>query len=246
MRAPALLVALLLHQCACVTGCALVHICMITSPRTTQYVQVTSDALIAQMAPLQHRLSLSITAADPLPAFSSPWITELQERQLATGPDCGTDQATDPLPPCKVRQQGLDVAGALDACHTSHPEATWILLMEDDFMPCDNSLKGMLAVLSDLDPSEIKFARFAQGNGAVAFPRENIPLYTQSVRTNLATQPCDRVLLEHWSDKPDFVHDLHLFRHIGRVSTFEYRNSRHYQQENAAIRDNACGAPITV
>ena len=214
---------------------------MVTSPREPEYVQNTSLAMLKLVVPYPYRLTFTVITTGP---ESTPSYRQLQPRELA---DCNeTDQDTDPLPSCKVQQQALDVAGALDMCHKNFPLADWILLMEDDFMPCEGALDKLLAVLRSLDPGQTKFARFTQGGGVVAFPRANVPLYTQSVRLHRQTQPCDRVLLLPWSDRPDFVHTTHLFQHIGLVSTIPDRNSPEYLAANSGIRDNSCGAPITV
>jgi hypothetical protein len=236
---PALLLACFAH--AEPTDTARVHVCMVTSPRETEYVQNTSLAMLKLVVPYPYRLTFTVITTG---TESTPSFRQLQPRELA---DCNeTGQDTAPLPSCKVQQQALDVAGALDMCHDSFPLADWILLMEDDFMPCEGALDNLLAVLRSLDPRQTKFARFTQGGGVVAFPRANVPLYTQSVRLHRQTQPCDRVLLLPWSDRPDFVHTTHLFQHIGLVSTIPDRNSPEYLAANSAIRDNACGAPITV
>jgi len=220
-----------------------VHLCMITTYRgqAVSYAGKTSAVIKGQLQP---EMTLSITRVGPSPvADDYPVLTN---RRLADGPDCATGEDTDPLPPCMVRQQGLDVAGTLDGCYTAHPTARWVVLLEDDFMPCEAALHGLSETLSRLNASWTKFARFSQGSGVVAFPRENVPLYVKSVRARIQEEPYDRVLLAPWSVKPDFVASTHLFRHIGAVSSIEYRNTPDYRQRYAGIRDNECGAAITV
>ncbi len=227
------------------------HMCMITAPRDRQYVLQTLSAVEAQIkeSALESRLTLSLNVAHNGPNFllHHPLATPLVDRTLATGPDCVTNEDTDPLPPCGVRQQGLDVANALAACHCRNPAVDWLILFEDDFMPCGNqTLTSLLNTLDTLDPHKTKFARFTQGSGGVAFPSRNVPLYTQSVLHHIPTTPYDRVLLEPWSLDSDYVFPRHLFKHIGRVSTMKYRNTDKYVKKFARLRDNECGSEIKV
>jgi len=226
------------------------HLCMISAPReSANYVLETSSAILAQIEKngLASRVELSINTATPdvidgvLPAFP------LKNRILAIGPDCLTKEDTDPLPPCGVRQQGLDVANALTACHNRQPGADWIVLLEDDFMPCDNhTLTVLIDTLDSLDPHKTKFARFTQGGGVVAFPAGKVLAYARSVMDHIMTKPCDRVLLEEWSTETDFVFGQHLFKHIGSVSTIGYRNQAEFVRQYSELRGNECGSEIRV
>ena len=223
---------------------------MITAPRKHAYVLQTSGSILSQIREtgLGSRLTLSINVAGNGDyVVDSPLAVPLENRALATGPDCITNKDTDPLPPCGVRQQGLDVANALAACQRRNAGADWIILLEDDFMPCDNhTLTQILDTLDTLDPHTTKFARFTQGSGGVAFPSTDVSLYTQCVLDHITTAPYDRVLLEPWSLKKDHVFATHLFKHIGSVSTIGARNKMEYVQEYAWLRDNECGSQIRV
>jgi hypothetical protein len=220
-----------------------VHLCMITTNRVQAETNAGKTSTVIK-GQLQPEMTLSITRVGPSPVADG--YLDLPNRRLADGPDCATGEDTDPLPPCMVRQQGLDVVGTLEGCYNAYPTARWIVLLEDDFMPCEAALQGLSATLSRLNASWITFARFSQGSGVVAFPRENVPLYAASMRVKIQEELYDRVLLAPWSVKPDFVAPTHLFRHIGAVSSIEYRNTPEYRQRYAGIRDNACGAAITV
>ena len=224
------------------------HLCMITAHRERSYVQETTGAILAQLEHdgLGSRLTLSINVVSGWDRIDNPLAFPLEHRAMASGTDCLTNEDTDPLPPCGVRQQGLDVANALTACHRRVPGTDWVILMEDDFMPCDHALTGVLETLDTLDPHKIKFARFTQGNGVVAFPQGNVLRYTQSILDNIGTIPCDRVLLEPWSLDSDYVFPRHLFKHIGAVSTIGYRNKEEYVREYSSLRDNECGNEIRV
>ena len=227
------------------------HICMITAYREHPYVQETSDAILEQLASLPSPSDVSLSIIVASSGLSQAWIDSpfaqiMHDREIANGTDCETNQDTDPLPSYRVRQQGLDVANALESCHSSHPSVDWIILLEDDFLPCKDALPRLLQILQAMDPSSTKFARFTQGSGGVAFPTANVPLYVQDVRKNIRDKPYDHVLLEPWSSQPDVVLPIHLFLHVGRVSTIERRNTPEYRQEFAAIRDNACGDAITI
>jgi hypothetical protein len=225
-----------------------VHVCMLTAHREHAYVKDTSNAVSAQINEykLQSRVSLSINVAGARPSDAgidnnNPLAILLENRVLVNGPDCHHRD-----PPCEVRQEGLDMVNALMSCSEKNPGVDWIILLENDFMPCDHALTGLLDTLDTLDPGNNKFARFTQGTGGVAFPRENVPLYVRGVLDNIETKPCDRVLLEGWSSKPDYVFERHLFKHIGSVSTIGYRNEQGYVHEYAGLRDNSCGDVIRV
>ena len=226
------------------------HLCMITAPRKHAYVLETSRAILSQITEtgLGSRVTLSINVAgSAADVIDSPLAAALENRALATGPDCLTNEDTDPLPPCGVRQQGLDVANALATCQRRNPGVDWIVLLEDDFMPCDNhTLARLLDTLDTLDPRTTKFARFTQGGGGVAFPSAHALLYTQSILHHIASMPHDRVLLEPWSAEKDYVFAKHLFKHIGSVSTIGYRNTQEYVREYSRLRDNECGDQISV
>ena len=237
MQAASFWVAILLTVAAAATDTS-AHICMITAPREPAYVEETSVVVAAQL-PAHGAVSFSVNS-----------VTSLSNRQRPIGCDSEEDSRSggeDGLPLCKVQQQGLDVAATLERCLAAHPGVDWIILLEDDFMPCDSTaLAGLMATLDTLDPLQTKFARFTQGSGGVAFPSGNVQRYAASVRAHIATQPYDRVLLEAWARQADFVFERHLFRHIGRVSTLAYRNSAAYLRDNGWLRDNECGGPIRV
>ena len=92
----------------------------------------------------------------------------------------------------------------------------------------------------------LKFVRFTQGCGGVAFPRDSVPTYAQYIKNHNSEMPHDRALVMPWSALPDIVLPTHLFKHVGAVSTIAYRNSEAFAAQYASIRDNECGTPITV
>ena len=215
----------------------------------TSYVLETSGAILAQLENegLASRVELSINTATSGVIDSRFPVFPLKYRILAIGPDCLTKEDTDPLPPCGVRQQGMDVANALTACHNRQPGADWIVLLEDDFMPCDNhTLAVLMDTLNSLNPHKTKFARFTQGGGVVAFPAGKVLAYAKSVMDHILIKPCDRVLLEGWSTDKDFVFGRHLFKHIGTVSTIGYRNQAEFVHQYSGLRENECGTDIRV
>ncbi len=228
-----------------VAGSATAHLCMISAPREhANYVRETSGAIRAQILA---GVTFSIHTPDASDSDVGV-VFPLENRSLAIGPDCLTNEDTDPLPPCGVRQQGLDVANALTACHRLQPGADWIVMLEDDFMPCDNqTLAVLMETLDSLDVHRIKFARFTQGGGVVAFPAGKVLAYAQSVVDHILTMPCDRVLLEAWSaGDSDYVFARHLFKHVGSVSTIGYRNEAEFVRQYSGLRENECGAEIRV
>lgn len=237
------------------------HICIVTAYRDkVSYVQQTTAALNHQLKKnANFTMSVIIVISDDdhhrssnsayyEKAFKLPNASPLHSRQKTNGPDCETGEDTDPLPPCKVRQQALDVVGALEQCYFSDMLSEWFVLMEDDFEPCANTtLKELWQALQKQQTSNVKFVRFTQGGGGVAFPRASVLPYVNFVREHNREFPHDRMLtMTEWSALPDVVLPIHLFKHIGKVSTIAYRNSADYIRDYASIRDNECGEPIHV
>jgi hypothetical protein len=206
------------------------HMCIVTSHRNTSYVYGTSAAVLAQ---LPTGFSMSVVAVDDV-ELDLPLVRRLQQRAIAAISEI----------PRSVRQQGLDVAGALELCRAEHPKAQWIVLLEDDFAPCGYGVLRELRRSLLMATSPVKFVRFTQGGGGVAFPRDSVPNYARYVREH--DMPHDRALIMPWSDLPDIVLPTHLFKHVGAVSTIAYRNSEAFARQYADIRDNECGTPITV
>ena len=213
------------------------HVCMLTSSRAVQYVDKTAPEVLSQLRSENFTL---IDADNTCPEHLLP--IPLQPRLYAHGRDCETGEDTDPLPPCRVRQQSLDVAVSLRIC-LSLNLADWILFLEDDFLPCEGGIQTILSVLQTL-PLTTKFARFTQGGGAVAFPRQNALAYSKYLLDHYTTVPCDLALPNPWAAGPDYVHSVHTLKHIGKVSTIGYRNAEEYRRLYSGLRDNECGMPI--
>jgi hypothetical protein len=219
---------------------ALTHVCMLTSRRDTPYVATTAPAVRDQLGKPWNFTLIDADGSCP----SDLYPIRLEHRLFAHGRDCETGEDLDPLPSCRIRQATLDVAASLRMCH-SLASASWILFLEDDFLPCPDGLEAILSVLRGM-PSTVKFARFTQGGGAVAFPRANVLAYAQYLLDNYRSVPNDRALLGPWLDLPDYVHAVHTLKHVGKVSTIPARNGDEYQRVYSGIRDNECGMPIRV
>jgi hypothetical protein len=213
---------------------------MLTSSRAVPYVAQTAPEVLAQLGSSNFTL---IDADSTCPKHLLP--IPLEPRLYAHGRDCETGEDTDPLPPCRVRQQSLDVAVSLRIC-LSLKLADWILFLEDDFLPCEGWVQTILSVLQGLPLLSTKFARFTQGGGAVAFPRQNALAYSKYLLDHYTTVPCDRALLGPWAPGADYVHAVHTLKHIGKVSTIPSRNDDEYQRLYSGLRDNECGMPIEV
>ena len=217
---------------------ASIHVCMLTSSRAVPYVAQTAPEVLAQLGSSNFTL---IDADSTCPEDLHP--IPLEPRRYAHGRDCETGEDTDPLPPCRVRQQSLDVAVSLRIC-LSLKLTDWILFLEDDFLPCEGGIQTILSVLQGL-PLSTKFARFTQGGGAVAFPRQNALAYSKYLLDHYTTVPCDLALLNPWAAGPDYVHSVHTLKHIGKVSTIGYRNAEEYRRLYSEMRDNECGMPLS-
>jgi len=226
-----------------------IQLCMLSSYREVSYVQDTATAILQQIDDVPGKYSLKIVTTDDvaLPESLQSYAIQMTDRLYATGSDCETGEDTDPLPPCKVRQQSLDVVVGLRRCQAASGGGGWIVLMEDDFKPCPNAMREMASVLlGQLDQPGTKFARFTQGGGVVAFPADKVLLYAESLMSQVEYKPCDWVLTGQWDSGQDYVHPVFLFKHIGGVSTIQYRNKEDYRRAYSWLRDNECSDTVKI
>lgn len=247
VTAPTLLIQLFMYHIA--VQASPIQLCMITSYREVSYVQDTAAAILQQIGGLSDAYSLKIVAANAtLPESLQPLSIQMTDRLYATGSDCESGEDTDPLPPCKVRQQSLDIVVGLRHCQAaSDAGVEWVVLLEDDFTPCPGAMGEMASVLlQGLDRDGTKFARFTQGGGVVAFPAGKALQYAESLMGQVESTPCDRALVGAWAAGRDYIHPAFLFKHIGGVSTIPYRNKEEYRRAYSGLRDNECGNAVTV
>jgi len=146
---------------------------------------------------------------------------------------------TEGLPSCQVRQQGLDVAAALEQC--SNFTSAWVVLVEDDCKACSGALNEVVSTLSRLDASEIAMAKFSKFVRATAFAVSIVASYVKSIRERLYTFPYDVTVMEQWAPgRTQYIHARNLFHHVGHVSTESKRNEETYRTKYAALRSDVC------
>jgi hypothetical protein len=243
-------------------GTADVVVCMVTAsrPNGLLYPRAVYDSLHRKnnkTAVWGNDMRLMVVYADmepfPLIASSALFEKEISLTSLHLREELGCPSLTEEDsmggPPCKVQQQGLDFVVSLQACGK---EGRWVLLLEDDMEACDDgALQTVQAVLSSLHPNQTLLARFAREPGVFAIPSQHIPFFAQEMRMQLLRKPVDHVLYTsaQWGSmpsKPQYIHSSTLFRHIGHVSTFSYRNLDAYHAQYDGMRmGSTCGEPLS-
>ena len=221
---------------------AQIFICLIAAERrNASYVQRVTEALIQQSTQLPGALvDLDDHYADVQLPVNFFRLTP-QDRKKAV---CDDNEKDTGLPNCVTRQQARDFTLGLTRCSEFVTNSTWVLLMEDDMLPCPGSMATIQAQIKELVPENIHLARFGRLPGVVGFPppRSALP-YTKAVMKNIDKVPCDLVLDHDWRGGTNSGHNAgSLFEHIGSVSTNAYRNAEWYVQLYASMRTETCGA----
>ena len=238
-------------------------ICMIMAkrPNGLEYPQAVLQSLLPQLNDNNNNdnsISLTIVHVDHAADAPHHNMTtggrareiELGDRRTELHCPEPTVDTPDNTPPCKVQQQGLDFAAALQVC-AAHA-LDWVLMLEDDMLACPTAIPLLLIALSSLDPRQLLLARFAQEPGVAALPVHRIPSLARQIQLEIRARPVDHVLYQSdaWDTLPvrglaQYTHPTALFRHIGHVSTFGYRNSEQYHQLYDGERmSSRCFQPI--
>ena len=145
--------------------------------------------------------------------------------------------------PLAVRVAGLHVAYALGECASGG--TPWVLLAEDDMVPCEGALDTVDSALADsTDYSTVFFSKFSR---AFAMRREVVGAFAAAVQRNLELKPYDIVLRTGiWLPEGErmLVYPTNLFHHIGALSTVPERNSADFIQKHGGLRADVCGEPL--
>ena len=173
---------------------------------------------------------------------------QLPDRFVRLVPSDRTKENCDPnegdigRPNCVARQQTRDVAVGLRRCSEMAGQHTWVLMLEDDMLPCPDALRVISSYLSRLDPGMIKSVKFAKFTRAVAFPPGNAIFYAQDALANILRMPSDLMIDGDWARATTIVHEGgSLFSHIGTISTNSYRNEISYKEKWKDLRNENCG-----
>jgi hypothetical protein len=146
---------------------------------------------------------------------------------------------------CPVQQQALDVMNALETCAKHTPNSQWLCLLEDDMIPCPNSISTIHSFIQSIPgTNNYKSARFAKYSRAAAFPISSIAPYTQFVKEHISDIPYDTAMNYEWAPGTDYRHKGSLFAHQGTASTIAERNDEEFIRTYSDLRNEACGDPL--
>ena len=156
--------------------------------------------------------------------------------------DCDPNEGDIGRPNCVARQQTRDVAVGLSRCTAMAGKRTWVVMLEDDMLPCPGAMRVITSYLSRLNPEMVHTVKFAKFTRAVAFPPGTALLYAQDALANIMRMPSDLMIDGDWGRGNTIVHKGgSLFSHIGTVSTNPYRNELSYSEKWNDLRKESCG-----
>ena len=149
------------------------------------------------------------------------------------------------VPSYVMLQSMLDITSGLLLC--GRYTSGWAVLVEDDNTLCEGALNELVTTLGG---RKVAFAKFSPSWTGMSFPVCKGRAYADYSASRLKTHPHDVTQrVEDW-DNPDkgemYTHARSLFKHIGRVSTQEYRNSEEFRALYAEMRDCECEQVIRV
>lgn len=214
--------------------------CIIAARRANaSYVHRVVDAL-GEQTPVQGVLvDVDDHYSDvPMPGSFVRFVPSNRNRE-----NCDPDEGDIGRPNCVVRQQTRDVALGLRRCTEVAAPLSWVVMLEDDMLPCDGSVDTIARSLRMLDPATVQTMRFAKFSRAVAFPPPRTALlYSKAILEKIESTPYDLVLDGGWGSGASLVHQGgSLFSHIGAVSTTLYRNDPAFQRQWGNLRSENCG-----
>jgi hypothetical protein len=156
---------------------------------------------------------------------------------------CDPNEGDIGRPNCVTRQQTRDVAVGLRRCTEMAGQHTWVLLLEDDMLPCPDAMHTISSYLSGLDSEAVHIVKFAKFSRAVAFPPPGTAIsYAQAALANIIGTPYDLILEGDWRSGSTILYKGgSLFSHIGTVSTNPYRNELYYMKQWNDLRKENCG-----
>ena len=156
---------------------------------------------------------------------------------------CDPNEGDIGRPNCVVRQQTRDVAVGLRRCTEMAGQHTWVLMLEDDMLPCPGAMGIISSYLSGLDSEAVHIVKFGKFSRAVAFPPPGTAiLYAHAALANIIGTPYDLILEGDWRSGSTILYKGgSLFSHIGTVSTNPYRNDFSYMKKWYDLRKENCG-----
>ena len=230
-------------------------VCVISAVRTeASYLITTLESLRADMPTVPPNVSMHVNVID---ASNSPQREDMRAARLQfpnftfepllnkTHEPCtplerrSDSNGTTGAPPCSVRQQTRDVLAALPQCARRAAGAGWVLLVEDDTEACPAALataavtlRAMADYMAAGAPGAWRLAAFSSYFSGVALPAAALPAFLPHAWARLAHEPVDHLIWGPWAGGALFKFQGNLFRHVGRVSAFEYRNGEEFRRRH--------------
>ena len=160
---------------------------------------------------------------------------------------CDPNEGDIGRPNCVARQQTRDVAVGLQKCNEIVQTNGWLLMLEDDMLPCQGAMQQIIQYLAKLDASSVHTVRFAKFSRAVAFPPPHtVGLYSSAILDAIQTMPSDLLVDGDWGSGRAVVYERgSLFSHIGVVSTNHYRNNDNFRKKWGELRNEKCGDSLS-
>ena len=171
------------------------------------------------------------------------------------------------MPGTQVRKQNWDFVHMLRRC-SSHSK--YIMIWEDDFVLCPRALSQIMSALVVAKSSHCRsqvrtwnILKVSIGMNGVIMPHEFALDYAEYLFDNLSVKPCDLLIWDNFLNyrslkasgsigpglrsikslpyDPHLLFKFHLGHHIGRVSTFDFRNERKFKKKFDQARNaNRC------
>jgi len=148
------------------------------------------------------------------------------------------------IPGVSVRRQTHDLVHVMDRCSLAYSDGEYSMLLEDDFVPCKTSIKKIHeTILSMQRKSNWQTLSFSAGMNGIVM--RNDPTFVQLRRfleEKYQVLPPDLLV---YSSGPgyqgkDVRKGRYFFEHIGRVSSFDFRNTDKFLSMSGAARKVTC------
>jgi len=148
---------------------------------------------------------------------------------------------------CRVHQNNLDVAMALQLCYKEALAAhkPWILFVEDDMVACEGSIQSVETALREATQvAAVKFSKFSR---AFAVQLRSAPDLAREILRQVDMVAYSVVLWSNsWNRKTNIfqIYPSNLFHHVGATSTALYKNENGYRKVYGKKHSDVCGEAL--